>query len=337
MTNLHGSAAVGRPALSLWDNADRLKKILYRFRPYMRFCVRALRRGVPLTALARTQFPFYLPDAQAPPSVHLGLTSACNLRCVYCPNPALPFPRSFMSSEVLSAVVRDLKALGVPRVVVGGGEPTLHPQFGAIARELRSATRFLQIVTNGQWRQPDIRKILVTTPFDLIEVSVEAGGSEDYETTRLGGSYSLLIDNLTQLRKQRDALGSAAWINIRLMIRPSMAAKAQEYVRFWSGYADTVMRQHIVHMPVTQYLDDVYVSEHTVTDAYPKCSLPFKDLPISPTGEVHLCTISGSLLGNVLESSLKEMWLGDTMRRYRRGHRTREVADIPLCKGCKGC
>ncbi len=329
--------AIGQCVAPLWNNANRLKKIIYRLGPYMRFLLHAARRGVPLTALARTQFPFLFSDASAPPCVHVGFTSACNLRCVYCRNPGLPYPRSFISTEVFNAVILSLRELSVPRVVVGGGEPTLHPEFGAMARELRRATRFLQIVTNGQWRQPEIGEVLLTTPFDRIEVSVDAGGREYYEKSRRGGSYALLVDNLTQLRKRRDALRASSRINIRLMIRPSIAAQAQDYSRFWSPYADSVMRQYVLHAAGTQYFDDVYMSHHSVNDAYPKCSIPFKVIPVSPTGNVRLCTMSGLLLGNILTSSLKEMWLGDTMRRYRYGHRTRELAEIPLCKGCVGC
>lgn len=344
--NLSVGAAPARPPIRhLWDDANRLRKIGYRFGPYMRICLHAAKRGVPPVALARTQFPFFFSDASAPPSVHVGLTNACNLRCVYCWNAFLPYPRIFMTRDVLHALVQGLMPMGVPRVIVGGGEPTLHPEFGAMARELRRATRFLSIVTNGQWCRPEIPKVLLTTSFDLIEVSVDAGGAEYYERSRKGGSYARILENLIQLRRQRDILRSSSLINIRLMIRPSTAARARYYSRLLSGYGDIVMRQYVVQEPRSDYHDDVYVSvrtgnqpsERAVADAYPKCSIPFKSLSVGPTGDVPLCAPSRLYLGNVLRRSLEEMWSGGIMRDYRHGHRTRELAKIPACKGCPGC
>jgi hypothetical protein len=55
------------PCAPLWDNANRLARVVYRAHPYARIALRALRRRVRASDLARTQFPFLFPDAKKPP------------------------------------------------------------------------------------------------------------------------------------------------------------------------------------------------------------------------------------------------------------------------------
>lgn len=87
-----------------------------------------------------------LPDA-----VLLPVLNACAQRCVFCAGPGTSDLPSAANSR-LDAARRHLQArpAGVTRLLIGGNEPTLHPDFEQILTDARDAgfTRF-DLLTNG--------------------------------------------------------------------------------------------------------------------------------------------------------------------------------------------
>lgn len=86
-------------------------------------------------------------------TVHqIELTSRCNLRCHYCPHPALQRPKADMSMDVYKAALAWAQTMESPELsLTGMGEGTLHPQFCEMLRMAREAlpeTKLL-LSTNG--------------------------------------------------------------------------------------------------------------------------------------------------------------------------------------------
>ncbi len=338
------SAGYGRSAL--FDNFNRIARILYRRRAYAKMVLHAAGRRVPLLNFIRTQFPFLLPDAGVPPQITVEFTNLCNLKCVYCTNPLGLRPRGFMSVETFTRLVQSIKDCGVDRVrVIGNGEPTLHPEFARFVSELAKATRYVSVLTNGQWRSDEVVYAMLNAPVDLIETSVDGMSEEDYEKSRIGGHFNTLLENLRQLQEARRELRGSCLINIRLMLRPSQRAVETQLTAYWRQYADAVMPQYVLKRLQLGYDEDVYTGLHLAAQSYPKCSLPFKDLGVNWNGDVPLCAGSaaqigppGLILGTINDHSLRELWNTQIMRQYRAGHRDRQLEKIPMCKGCAvGC
>jgi radical SAM protein with 4Fe4S-binding SPASM domain len=77
------------------------------------------------------------------------LTLACNLRCGHCGSRAGEArPDELDTSEALR-LCDDLAALGCRQVTLAGGEPTLRPDWTAIARRLRERGVLPAILSNG--------------------------------------------------------------------------------------------------------------------------------------------------------------------------------------------
>ena len=80
-----------------------------------------------------------LVDAQARPVeyVRLSLTERCNLACTYCvPAHHEELPSNWMSDDEIVALVEALQPLGLRRVRLTGGEPTLRPRLPELVRRL---------------------------------------------------------------------------------------------------------------------------------------------------------------------------------------------------------
>ena len=99
-------------------------------------------------ALYRKEPPRELPvgpDANA----LFRLGEQCNNDCPMCTNSDLPALRSFPTAELLRRA-DGLRAAGLRRVVLTGGEPTIHPGFWEVVAHLRSHGIVWDINTHGR-------------------------------------------------------------------------------------------------------------------------------------------------------------------------------------------
>ena len=326
------------------DNTRQLHRIRYRFDAYRKITWNALRNGASLWLILSSRFPYRFSDRDRPSLLNVELTDACDLKCQYCNNPLFANPRTSMSEEIFARLEDELAAYPIDRLLVGGGEPTLHPRFEDYSARLARRVKFLSIVTNGQWRRASTLRALVEH-YDMIEVSVDAGGRENYERSRVGASYERLVDNLRELRRMRDESSSRALINLRFMVRPSTDAGRRRELAFWRRYADSVMPQYVIRHMLSDYSSDVYHSVHVTDDRVPRCTLPFRNLQVRVNGDVPMCATNGShldpakrvILGNVGRDSLRALWTGERLAGIRRAHRDRRLDALPMCRGCRGC
>src|SRR3970282_1759008 len=81
-------------------------------------------------------------------ALRIPLTDRCNLRCVYCmPEEGIDFrpPEELLRDDELLLLVRIAAELGVMRVRLTGGEPTVRPAVVDLVRGIRH----LSMTTNG--------------------------------------------------------------------------------------------------------------------------------------------------------------------------------------------
>jgi MoaA/NifB/PqqE/SkfB family radical SAM enzyme len=328
--------AITHPARATFRNTNRLYRIAYRIGPYARTVAGAIDR-LPIKELVRAQFPFWMADAAAPPTVSLELTNFCNLACAYCSNPTTARPRGMMSEATFSRLLDEARRSRIFRVlIVGNGEPTLHPRFAEYVRRLSRAVPYVSLTSN--WQRVDDRIALATVEsVRLINVSVDGTTEAFYEEQRRRGNFKRLVGNLRRLVKLRQSTGSRTLINIRVMIGTTDRSTEREISRVWASYGDVVSKQYILD----------YGSGHPrsfLPVSTGRCTLPFKVLDVHWNGVVPLCSYSdlqtgnpeGLVLGNIRKDSLTGMWNSALMRQYRQGHRLRQEAMIPMCKGCPG-
>ena len=327
-----------------FDDSNRVARIFYRLSSYNQIFWSSINKGIPAIDLLRSQFPYSFKDAIEPPIVALELTNYCNLKCPYCTNVLGQRTKGFMSNAVFERLLTDLNALRPNRIqLVGNGESTLHPRFGEYITKLADTGKYVSLVTNGQWVKESIAEEVLSAPLDLIEFSIDAGGKEGYELSRINGSFEVLLANLNRLKELKRKFMSKTMINIRVMLRPSQKESFMKESAFWKQYADRVMPQYINKINNTEYQDDVFIPIQKNTGEFPKCSMPFKHLEIKYTGQVLMCYytlyqvgVPGLVIGNVLETTIKDLWNCQIMKDYRMAHRNRLKEKMPVCKGCPG-
>lgn len=110
--------------------------------------------------------------------LRISVTDRCNFRCAYCmPAEGLPWlPKAeILSYEEIADVVGQLAPLGLRRIRITGGEPTIRPQIHELIRMLRAVPEItdISLSTNGV-RLPQLASMLREAGLDRVNMSVDS-------------------------------------------------------------------------------------------------------------------------------------------------------------------
>ena len=110
--------------------------------------------------------------------LRISVTDRCNFRCVYCmPEQGLAWlPKTeILSYEEIVGVVRQLAPLGLRRLRVTGGEPTIRPGLPALIAQLRAVEGIEDIAlsTNGV-KLPELAVALREAGLDRVNLSADS-------------------------------------------------------------------------------------------------------------------------------------------------------------------
>jgi len=129
------------------------------------------------------------------PYIRLSITDVCNYRCAYClPQGYKKTPgdmRSFMSGEEISRLAKALSELGICKIRLTGGEPTVRKDFFDILKDMKQNSNIPKVTmtTNG-YRLNKIAKQLHETGLDGINISIDSLDREIFK--KLTGHDRLL-------------------------------------------------------------------------------------------------------------------------------------------------
>ena len=113
-------------------------------------------------------------------TAYIEITNRCNLNCQTCYNcSGLNRVTKELSPEQLEAIYLRFRAFGMKRMLISGGEPSLHSRFHEV---LPLADKYpelsLGIVTNGTNPDPVLIDALNTRPNMTLQISLD-GASEE--------------------------------------------------------------------------------------------------------------------------------------------------------------
>jgi MoaA/NifB/PqqE/SkfB family radical SAM enzyme len=134
----------------------------------------------------------FIDRLEAPLFVSWQLTRDCDLCCLHCCTESAPgkrLPDELDAAEAMR-LAQDIVAMGVPYVMLCGGEPLVVPHFLAVAEALGRAGTALKIETNGQRFDAAIAARLARLPIRSIQVSLDGDTQEVYERQRPGASLA---------------------------------------------------------------------------------------------------------------------------------------------------
>jgi len=136
---------------------------------------------------------------KSPFQITLSLTNRCNFRCDYCHIPLQE--RDEMTTVEWLAAIDELRAGGLGRASLIGGEPLVRKDVGEIVRHLKRHGVHTSMNTNG-WLVPD--RIEEIAELDLACVTLD-GPEEIHDRQRHPGSYARVLRALDVLGRRKIA------------------------------------------------------------------------------------------------------------------------------------
>lgn len=243
-------------------------------------------------------------------AVEVNITELCNRVCSFCPRvdpEVYPNRNLFMALDTSRKVAKDLAAFGYcGRITFSGfGESLLNKEFADHIRIFREALseNCIETNTNGD-------KLTVEVLRDLYGAGIT-------------GLYVNLYDSLDQARHFEEMFAEAGIDQSKYKLRPHWPGGAKDFGMTLNNRGGTMKNPELELMPL----------DHSVTG---KCHYPFYKMFVDWNGDVLFCSNDWRrkiVVGNVLESSVDDIWMSEKMRdiRLRLGNGDRNFSPCNQC------
>ncbi len=292
------------------------------------------------------------------------ITQACDLHCKHCYDRS---DRAVMPHDRALAVLDDFdqfcQAMHVRgQVTFTGGNPFLHPRFFHLYQSARDRGLGLAVLGNPTPMEAMERLVAISPP-QFFQISLEGLSHHNdhirgpghfdrslafLDRLRQLGIYSMVMltltrDNLNQVLPLSQLLqGRADHFTFNRLATVGEGARLQmpepkEFETFLRQYEETARENPILG------LKDNLINIIRKEKEEPLfggctgfgCGAAFNFVSLLPGGEIHACRKFPSPIGNILHSSLQEIYHSDAARAYRRGSEACQSCDlVPACRGC---
>ena len=129
------------------------------------------------------------------------LTYACNLQCVHCLSASGRRDPRELSTQECMRVVDELERMQVFYANIGGGEPTLRPDFWDLLDYSVAHHLGIKFSTNGVRLDKQAARRLAGTDYVDVQISIDGATAEVNDAVRGAGSFALArraMDNLAE-------------------------------------------------------------------------------------------------------------------------------------------
>jgi MoaA/NifB/PqqE/SkfB family radical SAM enzyme len=297
------------------------------------------------------------------------VTRRCNLTCFGCPShaPGSSWQAGQADDDVpwdeFRRTCAELRQLGTRKLIlIGEGEPTLHPRLMDMIAEARRSRLRVILLTNGTRLDEGLAPDIVASGLDELRISLWASNEQEYARNYGGSSPRLFQRVLDGARAVSDARRGVHPKAPRIVLhRPidrdhfrgleRMVALARDagcdalsfspLKPMATGAVERALGPEEVAQlsPILSRVgrlaraaglecNDAETIERfrigrDVWRTVP-CYLGWVDVRIRANGDVESCAPCSKPLGNLRRSSLAEIWNDEPFRRFRRTARTRD-------------
>jgi mycofactocin radical SAM maturase len=295
------------------------------------------------------------------------LTYACNLSCVHClSSSGRRDPRELSTAEC-KAVIDELERMQVFYVNIGGGEPTVRPDFWELVDYATDHHVGVKFATNGIRITPAVAARLAGSDYVDVQISLDGATEEVNDAVRGPGSYRTALramENLAaagftgfkvsvvvtrQNAEQLDdfkAIADRYGAQLRLTrLRPSGRG-----ADVWDELHPTAAQQRTLYDWLLAHGEQVLTGDSFFHLAAYGDALPGLNLCgagrvvclIDPVGDVYACPFAihdNFLAGNIRDHGFTQVWreseLFADLRRPQTGGACTKCDAFDSCRG--GC
>ncbi len=181
--------------------------------------------------------------------VRLSVTDRCNFRCVYCmPECGVEFieRKQLLSFEETGRLARVLAEMGVDRIRLTGGEPTVRTGIvqliEAIAEARSSGLREIGMTTNG-WNLSKLAQPLRAAGLDRLNISLDTLDRANFTKITRTDRLDVVLEGI-------EAVCAMGWLPLKINVVVCKGVNDNEPADFVERFADLpVTIRFIEYMP----------------------------------------------------------------------------------------
>jgi radical SAM protein with 4Fe4S-binding SPASM domain len=146
-----------------------------------------------------------------PISLAIEPTTSCNLRCPECPSGKREFTRpiGMLEEQFFKNTIDELKAHLLYLTFYFQGEPYLNPKFLDMVKYASQNKVYTSTSTNAHYLSDENAKQTVLSGLNRLLISIDGTTQETYQSYRVGGSLSKVIEGTKNIVKWKRQLNSA--------------------------------------------------------------------------------------------------------------------------------
>jgi radical SAM protein with 4Fe4S-binding SPASM domain len=216
------------------------------------------------------------------------------------------------------------------------GEPLLHPQLVemiSIAKTLGVIDTLLN--TNGSVLTDRYSTRIIASGLDKMFFSFDSPYRKTYNKIRIGANYDKVLYNIKRFMYLRNKLGSVTpFTRASMVLMEENKDEWDDFEKLFRPIVDTVGQS--LFMKHSGQENDRTIQELGEKKKY-CCPQLWQRMFVHSDGEVGVCCIDTSRtikVGNVYDSSPKDIWLGSKYQEIREIHATGNFERIPACNEC---
>lgn len=145
-----------------------------------------------------------------PFTISLEPTTACNLRCPECPSGLRAFtrPTGMLNKDFFSTTVAELEDSLLYLYFYFQGEPYLNPDFLDMVKYASKRGIYTVTSTNAHFLNEENARRTIESGLDRIIISIDGTTQETYQSYRIGGKLSKVLEGTRNLVRQKRELNS---------------------------------------------------------------------------------------------------------------------------------
>jgi mycofactocin radical SAM maturase len=159
------------------------------------------------------------------------LTYGCNLACVHCLSSSGRRDPRELSTEEAMRVVDELAAMQVFYVNIGGGEPTLRPDFWQLLDYCVANKVGVKFSTNGSRITAAAAERIAGTDYVDVQISIDGADAQTNDAIRGPGSFDVAV---TAMRRLRDA--GMAGFKVSVVVTRDNVGQLDDFLAIASSY-----------------------------------------------------------------------------------------------------
>ncbi|MGC9400195.1 MAG: radical SAM protein [Anaerolineae bacterium] len=318
--------------------------------------------------------PLFSTPVSAPFKADVALTYRCNNACAHCYNEPGRKAMPSLPTEDWFRVLDKLADVGVPHIILTGGEPTLHPDLPAIVRHADALGQIVGMNSNGRaLSHRPLVDALIDAGLNHVQITLESCRAdvhnamvnadafdqtvEGIENALAGGLHT--ITNTTLTRRNVDhaletvnfvySLGLTTFAMNGMIyagrgLETPDAIPAEEMASLLVAVRERAaeLGMRFLWYTVTDYCE---LSPVALGLAPKRCNAAEYSICVEPNGDVLPCQSYYVTAGNILRDPWDAIWNSALFRSFREREehpqtsglpeKCRDCPDLPMCGG--GC